>query len=301
MSVDAPRNFSGYGRRPPDPRWPGGARIAVQIVLNYEEGGERCLLDGDAASETHLTDVPGARAIEGGRDLSVESSFEYGSRAGFWRLHRLLTARRVPVTVFGVTTALARNPEAVAAMSEAGWEIACHGYRWLDYGRVTEDEERAHLRAAIELHARITGSRPRGWYTGRTSASTRQLVVEEGGFAYDADSYADDLPYWVRDHGRPHLVVPYTLDQNDMRLSTLPGFGTGRELYEHLVDAFDTLYDEGQSAPKMMSVGLHGRLAGRPGRAGWVARFLDHLASKDHVWLCRRIEIAEHWMASHSP
>ncbi len=290
-----PRDMIGYGRRPPHPKWPGGARLAVQFVINYEEGGENSVLHGDPASEAFLSEVVGSLPIVGARNMSMESMYEYGSRVGFWRLHRLFTERGVPVTVYGVTMALERNPEAVAAMVEADWEIASHGYRWIDYQDFSEAEERAHLNRAIEVHRRVTGSRPLGWYTGRVSPNTRRLVVEEGGFLYDADSYADELPYWNTEYGRPHLVIPYSLDANDMRFAMPQGFNSGDQFFAYLRDCFDLLYQEGAQAPKMMSVGLHCRLVGRPGRAMALARFLDHVRSKDAVWLCRRIDIARHW------
>lgn len=296
-----PRDMEGYGREAPDPEWPGGARIALQFVINYEEGGESCILHGDEASESFLTDIGGSFPLRSARNLNVESMYEYGSRAGFWRLHRLFTSRAIPVTVFGVTMALARNPAAVNAMNEAQWEIAAHGYRWIDYQHVGEEEERDHLRMAVDTHTRVTGSRPLGWYTGRISPNTRRLVVEEGGFLYDSDSYADDLPYWSIEHGRPHLVIPYSLDNNDMRFATQPGFGDGRQFPDYLLDAFDILYEEGEVAPKMMSVGLHCRLAGRPGRARSLEKFLDHVQSCEGVWLCRRIDIAHHWHSFHRP
>ena len=299
MRETYPRDMVGYGGRPPDPRWPAGARLAVQFVINYEEGGERCMLHGDAGSESFLTDIGESAPWPGQRNPNVESTYEYGSRAGFWRLHRLFTARAVPVTVFGVAMALARNLAAVSAMIEASWEIASHGLRWIDYRHIGEEDERQHLRAAVEMHTRVTGSRPLGWYTGRTSPNTRRLVVEEGGFLYDSDSYADDLPYWVYDFGPPHLVIPYALDTNDMRFAARPGFGTGDEFFAYLHDAFDTLYAEGTTAPKMMSVGLHCRLSGRPGRTRALERFLDLVQSHDRVWLCRRIDIARHWHAVH--
>ena len=299
--ADYPRDMIGYAGRPLDPRWPGEARIAVQIVLNYEEGGENCVLHGDAASEAFLSEIVGAQPLAGVRHMNMESIYEYGSRAGFWRLHGLLSGRGVPVTVFGVAMALARNPAAVGAMLEAEWEIASHGYRWIDYQFMDEAEERAHIKTAIEIHARVTGGRPLGWYTGRTSPNTRKLVLEEGGFVYDADSYADDLPYWVPGREGPHLVVRYTLDANDMRFATAQGFNSGDQFFAYLRDSFDVLYAEGARAPKMMSVGLHCRLAGRPGRAAALARFLDHVQSHDRVWLCRRLDIARHWHAQHAP
>jgi allantoinase len=292
-----PRDLVGYGRRPPHPRWPGDARLALQIVLNYEEGGERSILHGDPASETFLSEIVGAEAFAGMRHLTMESVYEYGSRAGFWRLMRIFEERRVPVTVFGVAMALERNPEAVAAMVAAGHEIASHGWRWISYQFVDEATERDHIRRAVDTITRLTGQAPLGWYTGRDSPNTRRLIVEHGGFLYDADSYADDLPYWVEVEGRPHLVVPYTLDANDMRFATLAGFSSGDQFLTYLKDSFDLLYAEGESAPKMMSVGLHSRLAGRPGRAAAVARFLDHVLKHERVWICRRVDIARHWIA----
>jgi putative urate catabolism protein len=297
--LNYPRDMVGYGRTPPDPRWPGAARIAVQFVVNYEEGGENCVLHGDAASEAFLSEIVGAQPIVGARHVNMESIYEFGSRAGFWRLHRLFTSRKIPLTVYGVAMALERNPDAVAAMNEAGWEIATHGYRWIDYQFVPEEVERAHMRTAIEIHTRVSGSRPLGWYLGRCSPNTRRLVVEEGGFVYDADSYADELPYWDASHGRPQLIVPYTLDANDMRFATNQGFNSGDQFFAYLKDSFDLLHAEGATAPKMMSVGLHCRLAGRPGRAAALARFLDYVQKRDRVWLTRRIDIARHWIATH--
>ena len=298
--IDYPRDMIGYGRQTPDPQWPENARIAVQFVVNYEEGGENCILHGDKASEAFLSEIVGAPALEGVRHMNMESIYEYGSRAGFWRLHRLFTGRGIPVTVFGVAMALERNPDAVAGMLEADWEIASHGYRWIDYQYISEAEEREHLVHAIEIHTRVTGSRPLGWYTGRTSPDTRQLVLEDGGFLYDTDSYADDLPYWVEGlNDKPHLVIPYTLDANDMRFATNQGFNSGDQFFTYLKDTFDTLYAEGETAPKMMSVGLHCRLAGRPGRAAALARFLDYVQSQDRVWICRRLDIARHWHKHH--
>ena len=296
-----PRDLIGYGRYAPHPHWPQEARLAVQIVINYEEGSENCILHGDAASEAFLSESIGALPLMGQRNMNMESMYEYGSRAGFWRLYRLFTARRIPVTVYAVAMALERNPEAAAAMQEAGWEIASHGYRWIDYQDIDEAVERDHMRRAIDIQSRLTGNRPLGWYTGRCSPQTRQLVVEEGGFLYDADSYADDLPYWVHTYGRPHLVIPYTLDTNDMRFATAQGFNAGDQFFTYLRDTFDVLYAEGETAPKMMSVGLHSRLAGRPGRAAALARFLDYIQSHEHVWICRRLDIAQHWHAHHAP
>jgi putative urate catabolism protein len=287
-----PRDLQGYGARIPDPKWPGGARLAVQFVINYEEGAENCVLHGDAASEAFLSEIVGAEAYPGQRHMNMESLYEYGSRAGFWRLHRLFTERGVPVTVFGVAMALQRNPAAVAAMQASGWEIASHGYRWVDYQDVDAQTERQHLDQAIDIHAEVTGSRPLGWYLGRCSPQTHRLVAEEGGFVYNADSYADDLPYWDRTFAVPQLMVPYTLDANDMRFATPQGFNAGQQFFDYLRDTFDVLHAEGS---RMMSVGLHCRLAGRPGRAAAVARFLDYVQAHEDVWLARRIDIANHW------
>jgi putative urate catabolism protein len=300
-SIDYPRDLVGYGRIQPHPQWPDRARIAVQFVINYEEGGENCILHGDPASEAFLSEIVGAVPFVGQRHMNMESCYEYGSRAGFWRLHRLFTDRQIPVTVYGIAMALARNPDAVAAMLEADWEIASHGYRWIDYKDFSESEERAHMQQAIEIHTQVTGKRPTGWYTGRNSPHTRKLVVEAGGFLYDSDSYADDLPYWTNDYGKPHLVIPYALDNNDMRFATAQGFNSGDQFFAYLRDAFDVLYAEGETAPKMMSVGLHCRLVGRPGRAAALARFLDYVQQHDRVWLCRRIDIAQHWYQYHPP
>jgi putative urate catabolism protein len=296
-----PRDMVGYGRYTPDPQFPQQARVAVQFVINYEEGGESCVLHGDRASETFLSEIVGAVPFEGLRHMNMESCYEYGSRAGFWRLHRLFTERQIPVTVYGIAMALARNPEVVAAMNAADWEIASHGYRWIDYKYFSEAAEREHLEQAIAIHTAVTGSRPLGWYTGRNSPHTRKLVVEAGGFLYDADSYADDLPYWVYDYGTPHLVIPYTLDNNDMRFAAAQGFNSGDQFFAYLRDAFDFLYTEGETAPKMMSVGLHCRLVGRPGRAAALARFLDYVQQRDRVWLCRRVDLARHWHQHHPP
>jgi putative urate catabolism protein len=296
---DYPRDLAGYGRTPPDPRWPGGARIAVQLVLNYEEGGESSILHGDHASEAFLSDVLGAQPWPGQRHMNVESMYEYGSRAGFWRLWRMFKERGLPVTVFGVATALERNPQAVAAMREAGWEIASHGLKWIDYRDVPEAEERAHMREAIRIHTAVTGERPLGWYTGRSSVNTLKAVLDDGGFLYSSDSYADDLPYWVNGSKGPHLIIPYSLDANDMRFINAQGFAGGEEFFAYLRDAFDVLYAEGESAPKMMSIGLHCRLVGRPGRAAALARFFDHIARHDRVWVATRLDIARHWHREH--
>ena len=295
-----PRDMIGYGASPPDPEWPGGARIAVQIVLNYEEGGENAILHGDPASEAFLSEIVGAAAWRGQRHANMEAIYEYGARAGFWRLHRLM--RDLPVTVFGVASALARAPEQVAAMKEAGWEIACHGLKWVEYKDATEDDERADMKAAIELHAEVVGTPPEGWYTGRSSANTLRLVAENGTFAYAADSYADDLPYWHHAHGRDQLIVPYTLDANDMRFATPQGFNAGGQFLNYLKDSFDALYAEGCAGQaKMMSIGLHCRLIGRPGRVQALRHFMEYAASHKDVWFARRIDIAKHWHEHHPP
>jgi allantoinase len=296
-----PRDLVGYGRTPPDPKWPGGARIAVQFVLNYEEGAENSILHGDAASEAFLSEIIGAQPWPGQRHMNMESIYEYGARAGFWRIWRLFTSRRAPLTVYGVAMALARNPDAVAAMREADWEIASHGLRWIEYKDFAEADERRHLAEAIRLHAQATGARPLGWYLGRCSVNTRRLVMEEGGFLYDSDSYADDLPYWVEGPKGPHLVIPYTLDANDMRFAVAQGFNSGDQFFAYLRDSFDVLYAEGAQTPKMLSIGLHARLVGRPGRIAALARFLDHVAAHEGVWITRRIDIARHWHAHHKP
>lgn len=293
-----PRDLIGYARNPPYANWPGDARIAVQFVMNYEEGGENSVLHGDAASEIFLSEIIGAQAFPA-RHMSMETMYEYGSRVGFWRLHRLFTARGIPLTVFGVAMALERHPEAVAAMREAEWEIASHGWRWIHYQDMDETTERAHMVKAVEIITRMTGAPPLGWYTGRDSPNTRRLVVEHGGFLYDADSYADELPYWVVVSGKPHLVVPYTLDANDMRFATAQGFNSGEQFFAYLKDSFDVLYAEGAKTSKMLSVGLHCRLVGRPGRAAALARFLDYVQNHVRVWICRRVDIARHWHAEH--
>jgi allantoinase len=299
MMSSYPRDMVGYGANPPHPHWPGDARVALQIVVNYEEGGENNVLHGDAASETFLSEIIGAAAFEGRRHMSMESIYEYGSRAGFWRLMRLFEARKLPVTMFAVGMALERHPDAAKAMVALGHEIASHGWRWINYDQVGEATERAHMYEAIASIERLTGQRPLGWYTGRTSERTQRLVAEEGGFLYDADSYADDLPYWVKVGKRDQLIVPYTLDANDMRFATAQGFNTSDQFFTYLRDSFDTLYEEGETAPKMMSVGLHCRLAGRPGRIAGLKRFLDHVQNHDKVWICRRADIARHWRTMH--
>jgi len=294
-----PRDLIGYGATAPDPKWPGGARLALQIVMNYEEGGERSILHGDDVAEAFLQEVVGMQPLKGVRNMQVESMYEYGTRVGFWRLMRLFAEREIKISVFAVGMALERHPEAAAALVEAGHEVVSHGWRWIDYQFVGEDEEREHIRLAIESLTKATGSRPLGWYTGRLSPNTRRLVVEAGGFLYDSDAYNDDLPYWVRVAGKPHLVIPYTLDNNDMKFGMPQGFNTGDDFFTYLRDAFDVLYAEGATAPKMMSVGLHMRLAGRPGRFAALTRFLDHVQRHRDVWICRRLDIAHHWIRHH--
>ena len=301
MITPSDRDMIGYGATPPHPRWPGDARIALQFVINYEEGGENALVHGDPASEAFLSEIVGAAPLLGQRNMNMESIYEYGSRAGFWRLHRLFTEFDMPVTVYAVGMALARHPEAGRAMVEAGWEVASHGWRWIDYQYVSEQTEREHIQRAVEAITTITGQRPVGWYTGRMSPNTRRLVVEAGGFLYDSDSYADDLPYWSREFSTPHLIIPYTLDSNDMRFATNQGFNTGEHFFSYLKDAFDVLYAEGASAPKMLSIGLHCRLIGRPGRIMGLRRFLEYIADYDKVWVCRRADIAQHWHTHHLP
>ena len=292
---DYPRDMVGYGAHPPHPQWPGNARIAVQFVVNYEEGGENNILHGDEASEAFLSEIVGADARKGVRHMNMESIYEYGSRAGFWRLHRMFTDRAMPVTVFGVATALERNPEAVAAMKQAGWEIASHGLKWIEHQYMSIERERLQMEDAMRLHEAATGERPLGWYTGRTSENSRELTAELGGFLYNADSYADELPYWETTAHGPQLIVPYTLDANDMRFATNQGFNSGDQFFAYLRDSCDVLYAEGETAPKMMSVGLHCRLVGRPGRAAALARFLDYVQSHDAVWVTTRADIARHW------
>jgi allantoinase len=294
-----PRDLVGYGPNPPDPRWPGQARLALQIVMNYEEGGERSILHGDDHAEAFLGEVVGAEPLAGVRNVQMESVYEYGSRVGLWRLLRVFAERRIPISVFAVAMALERHPAAARAIVEAGHEIVSHGWRWIDYQFVEEAVEREHMQLAVDALTRLTGSRPLGWYTGRLSPNTRRLVVEEGGFLYDADAYNDDLPYWVVAAGRPHLVVPYTLDNNDMKFGGYQGFNSGDQFFAYLRDAFDVLYAEGAERPRMMSVGLHMRLVGRPGRFAALQRFLDHVQKHPDVWICRRVDIARHWIAHH--
>jgi len=296
-----PRDLRGYGATPPDPKWPGGARLALQIVLNYEEGGENCVLHGDSASEAFLSEIVGAQPREAVRHMSMESIYEYGSRVGVWRLQKLFARYKVPVTVFAVGMAVERNPEPVKALHADGHEICSHGYRWIDYQYVDQATEREHIQKAIRAIEEATGERPLGWYTGRTSPQTRALVIEQGGFLYDADDYSDELPFWNYQHGKPHLVIPYTLDANDMRYATSQGFNSGSQFLRYLKDSFDVLYSEGTESPRMMSVGLHCRLSGRPGRFAALEAFLRYVRSHDDVWFCRRIDIARHWHANHPP
>lgn len=296
-----PRDLIGYGRNPPHAAWPNGARIAVQFVINYEEGGENCILHGDAASEAFLSEIVGAAAWPGQRHMNMESIYEYGSRAGYWRLWRLFTERAMPVTVYGVASAMARAPDVVASMNEAGWEVATHGLKWIDYRDHAPEAERADIIEAIRLHREVAGSRPLGFYQGRCSANTLTLAMEEGGFVYSADSYSDELPYWIEGPRGPHLITPYTLDANDMRFATPQGFNSGDQFFSYLKDTFDMLHAEGATAPKMMSIGLHCRLVGRPGRAAALARFLDYVKSHDTAWVATRLDIARHWIRHHPP
>jgi OHCU decarboxylase len=296
-----PRDLVGYGRTPPYADWPDGARVAVQFVINYEEGGENNILHGDAASEAFLSEIVGAAPWPGQRHMNMESIYEYGARAGFWRLHRMFTERKMPVTVYAVATAMQRNPGPVAAMNEAGWEIATHGYKWIDYRDVPLEVEERHIADAVKIHTEIAGTRPLGFYQGRSSINTIPLGMAEGGFLYCADSYADDLPYWIEGPKGPQLIIPYTLDSNDMRFAAAQGFNSGDQFYAYLKDSFDTLYAEGETAPKMLSVGLHCRLVGRPGRAASLARFLDYVAAHDKAWVTTRLDIARHWIRKHPP
>jgi len=295
-----PRDMRGHGPTPPEANWPNGAKIAIQIVLNYEEGGENCTLHGDAASEAFLSDIPGAAQWPGQRHWNMESIYEYGARAGFWRLHRLFTSRNIPLTIYGVATALARNPEQVAAMTSADWEIASHGLKWVEHKDMAPADEAASIAEAIRLHTEVVGEAPQGWYTGRCSANTVRLVAETGQLSYISDTYDDDLPYWAEIGSRDQLIIPYTLEANDMRFATAPGYTTGEQFFEYLRDAFDVLYAEGEAgAPKMLSIGLHCRLIGRPGKIAGLMRFLDHAQKHADVWFARRIDIANHWAAHH--
>jgi len=296
------RDMRGYGATPPDPNWPNAAKIAVQFVINYEEGGENCVLHDDAASEAFLSEIVGAAAWPGQRHWNMESIYEYGARAGFWRLHQLFTEYDIPATVFGVATALARSPEQVRAMQSAGWEVASHGLKWIEYKDFAPEDEAAHMAEAIRLHTEVTGEPPHGWYTGRCSVNTVALAAEAGEFDYVADSYADDLPYWVRIGSRDQLIVPYTLDCNDMRFATPQGFNSGDQFFSYLKDSFDALYAEGERGQaKMLSVGLHCRLIGRPGRVMALRRFMDYAKSHADVWFARRLDIARHWQKHHPP
>ena len=306
MSQDKsyPRDLVGYGRDPPHVQWPGNGRIAVQFVLNYEEGSENCVLHGDKGSEQFLSEIIGAQTFEA-RHLSMESIYEYGSRAGVWRILREFERRNLPLTIFGVSMALERHPDVTAAFVELGHEIACHGWRWIHYQNIDEATEREHMRIAIDIIKRMTGDAPLGWYTGRDSPNTRRLVVEHGGLLYDADYYGDDLPFWTEVEASggqrtPHLIVPYTLDSNDMRFASPQGFNTGDQFFAYLKDSFDVLYAEGEDRPKMLSIGMHCRLLGRPGRFKALQRFLDHVEKHDRVWVCRRVDIARHWIDKHA-
>jgi allantoinase len=303
MTLAYPRDLIGYGRNPPHARWPGNARIAVQFVLNYEEGGENCVLHGDAGSEQFLSEIIGAAAYPD-RHLSMESIYEYGSRVGVWRILREFERRGWPLTVFGVSMALQRHPEVTQAFVELGHEIACHGWRWIHYQQMDEATEREHLRIGLQIIESLTGQRPLGWYTGRDSPNTRRLVADAGGLLYDSDYYGDELPFWTRVRRTDgtevnHLVVPYTLDTNDMRFATPQGFNSGEQFFQYLKDSFDVLYAEGEESPRMLSIGMHCRLLGRPGRFLALQRFMDHIARHERVWVCRRVDIARHWIAHH--
>ena len=299
MTWVQPRNLTGYGANPPQADWPGGARLALQFVLNFEEGGENSLLNGDRVSEAFLSEIIGAEPLEGTRHISMESIYDYGSRVGVWRLLNLFDRKQIPLTVFAVARAAEQNPDVIKAMINSGHEIASHGYRWINYQFIDESLEREHIRKAVSILKEITGKKPVGWYTGRTSPNTRKLVAEEGDFLYDSDAYDDDLPYWQDVNGKSVLIVPYTLDANDMRFATLQGFNSGTQFFDYLKDTFDVLYAEGERTPRMMSVGLHCRLAGRPGRIAALTKFLDYILSFDDVWVCRREDIARHWRDVH--
>ena len=298
--TDYPRDMLGYAGHPPQANWPSSARLAVQIVLNFEEGAENNILHGDSGSETFLSEIINAESFSQ-RHMSMESLYEYGSRAGFWRLHDLFNDMSIPITVFGVGMAMERNAPAVEAMLRANWDIASHAYRWISHQEMPLDEERQQISLAFETHQRVTGSPPLGWYTGRDSPNTRKLLLEQGGLLYDSDSYADDLPFWHTDGERPHLIIPYTLDTNDMRFATPQGFNSGQQFFTYLKDAFDELYEEGARAPKMLNIGLHCRIAGRPGRTRALRQFLEYMLKHQDIWICRRIDIAQHWHAHHSP
>jgi len=298
---DYPRDLLGYAGSPPDPRWPGGARIAINFVLNYEEGGERSILHGDAESENRLSDLAAAAPLRNARDLNMESAYEYGARVGLWRLLQIFRGRRVPFTVYAVGMALERNPKAAEAMAAAGADFAGHGWRWIDYQTVDEATEREHMARSVEAIRQLTGSRPLGWYVGTPGPNTRRLVIEEGGFLYDSDAYNDELPYWNYRYGRPHLIIPHTLEDNDTRLARGLGWGQAGDFLTSLTDNFDALYAAGFERPRMMTVAVHCRLAGKPGRAAAFSRFIDHVLRHDRVWICRRLEIARHWRDHHPP
>ncbi len=292
------RNMVGYGSKGPKVEWPNNARIALQIVLNYEEGAENCIINGDKHSEVFLSEIIGAQPVKG-RHINMESLYEYGSRSGFWRLHKLFQEKKIPITIFGVGMALEKNPEICKAIKNANYEVASHGWRWIDYQSVKKSEEKKHMKLAIKKIKEIFGERPLGWYTGRCSPNTRDLVFEEGGFLYDSDSYSDDLPYWEIRKKKKQLIIPYTLDNNDMRFVSNQGFNTGDHFFSYLKDSFDALYEEGKTNPKMMSVGLHCRLVGRPGRIQSLKRFLEYVLSHEDVWICKRIDIAKHWIKNY--
>ncbi|MDA9030273.1 allantoinase PuuE [Candidatus Pseudothioglobus singularis] len=292
-----PRDMTGYGQNSINPKWPNNAKVAVQFVLNYEEGGENCILHGDNASEAFLSEIVGAKPYEGVRHMSMESIYEYGSRAGVWRILRLFKEFDVPITVFAVALAIARNKELANYLVEHNYDICAHGFRWIDYQYVDENTERDHIKDCISMLTEFLGKRPEGWYTGRNSPNTRRLIIEEGGFLYDSDSYDDDLPYWENsfDTEKKHLIIPYTLDVNDMRFASPQGFNSGDQFFNYLKDSFDALYKEGEISPKMMSVGMHARILGRPGRIMAMRRFLEYIKTFDNVWLCSRRDIADHW------
>ena len=299
MTKKDTRDLIGYGSNLPKVEWPNKARIAVQIVLNYEEGAENCVLNGDKNSEVFLSEIIGAQPIKG-RHMNMESLYEYGSRAGFWRLHNLFQEKEIPITIFGVGMALEKNPEICKAIIEADYEVASHGWRWIDYQNIKKSEEKKHMQLAIKAHTKIFGKRPDGWYTGRCSPNTRDLVMEDGGFLYDSDSYSDDLPYWENRNKKKQLIIPYTLDNNDMRFATNQGFNTGDHFYSYLKDSFDALYEEGRTNPKMMSVGLHCRIIGKPGRIQSLKKFLDYIQKHEDIWVCKRVDIAKHWIKNYS-
>jgi len=299
MSKKDPRDMVGYGSKDKKIKWPNNARIAVQIVLNYEEGAENCVLNGDKNSEIFLSEIIGAQPVKG-RHINMESLYEYGSRRGFWRLHKIFKEKKIPVTIFGVGMALAKNPQICKVLKSSNYEVASHGWRWIDYQNIKKSEEKKHMKMAINIHTKIFGERPLGWYTGRCSPNTRDLVFEDGGFLYDSDSYSDDLPYWETRNNKKQLIIPYTLDNNDMRFATNQGFNTGDHFYSYLKDSFDALYEEGKTHPKMMSVGLHCRIIGKPGRIQALKKFLDYIKKHKNVWICKRVDIAKHWIKNYS-